>query len=417
MIFLNKFQKHLKCLIKNKQSSFLLALIILFALVIRLYFFVGLTWCDNYTHHAHRLLTNGLNLGTSLSNLRIMGIYPLALFFLLFGVNNLSAGLYSLITSLGSIILIFYLGKFFFNEKIGLLSAFFLSIFPLNIIYGTSPFNDVPIGFFSALSIFLILKADKNEIKNPKKKYKNRILFLLSGILIGINYLHKVSGVITFVFALPYILYKTIKKREVKLDYSLIFLGFLTIILLEGALYANLHGNFFTRYDTVSKFYREDHDINRDLKFYPTIMFNLNYGNFSFNYKNYFNEFGIFYYFIAISLIYILTKKDKNALIVLSWFILILLYLEFGTMSLTNYNIIHKVNRHLTLITIPGILCLSYFLVNFINGKNYRKIRKIIFMLAVFLILASSVFYTYYSYWNIKTYSWDVEQIYNYTKN
>jgi len=190
-----------KKLKKIKPGGWLLVIII-FALFLRLYFFVGLNGSSdvNYAKFAHDVLNSYFYIGNVVDALRPPSFYPIAFFYFLFGINEFSLVSYHLLTSIGSIVIIFYLGKYFFDEKTALLAALFLSFFPLNVIYATWALPDVPISFLSGLVILIFFKA-KDKIKIPSFGIDLRkILFLLCGILIGFGYLHKVSGAIILLF-------------------------------------------------------------------------------------------------------------------------------------------------------------------------------------------------------------------------
>lgn len=51
--------------------------------------------------------------------MRIGLIFPTALFFFLFGINEISAILFPFLCSIGNIILIYYLGELLFNKNVG----------------------------------------------------------------------------------------------------------------------------------------------------------------------------------------------------------------------------------------------------------------------------------------------------------
>jgi hypothetical protein len=390
-----------------------------------MYFFVGLNWSDDipYTSDAHRVLNGNFYLGKYLPGLRIMMIYPTAFFYSLFGINNFSIALYPLLASLGSIIIIFYLGKTIFNEKIGLLAAFLLAIFPLNIIYGTWLMPDVPIAFFCGLAVLLFIKALKIEKKRFIQLDKRKLLLFASGVSIGISYLHKVTGAIILLVLIPYMIYTIIKKRRIDLDYLFLFVGLGLVLFLEGVFYYLCNGDFFTRFNTVSTFYASG--LVSDLMLYPAAMFNLNY-NWSFNWDNpYVVHYGLFYYFFILSFIYIIIKRSKKALIPMLWFLFLFLYLEFGSMQITSYVPIHKLPRHLTVLTIPGLLCLSYFLIDFfLKGKKSfsdKKIllntKRIIVVSVVGFLFATSIFYTYQKSEYLDASTWDMKEIYEYTRD
>jgi len=100
----------------------------------------------------------GINKDSTVTlEVRIGIIYATALSYSIFGVNDFSSVLFVLLTSLGSIILIFYFGKLLFDEKAGLMAAFLLSFFPLDIAYSTKLLTDLPSAFFMALGSLVFI--------------------------------------------------------------------------------------------------------------------------------------------------------------------------------------------------------------------------------------------------------------------
>jgi hypothetical protein len=81
-----------------------------------------------------------------------------------------------------------------------------------------------------------------------------------------------------------------------------------------------------------------------------------------------------------------LARKKKETYILLFWFIPLLLYLSFGSSSFTQYLPFIAKARYLTIITIPGILLLAFFLV----GKGHF-IKRVAMSLALILLLTSVV--------------------------
>ena len=409
-----------KKLKKIKPGGWLLVIII-FALFLRLYFFVGLNWSSdvNYAKFAHDVLNGHFYVGNVVDALRPASFYPIAFFYFLFGINEFSLVSYHLLTSIGSIVIIFYLGKYFFDEKTALLAALFLSFFPLNVIYATWALPDVPISFLSGLVILIFFKA-KDKIKIPSFGIDLRkILFLLCGILIGFGYLHKVSGAIILLFLTVYIFYIIIKNRKVDFDYFYVFLGFLLIIFFEGFFYLINNGDFFTRYNVVTSYHHLGQVcINSNYLFYPAVMFNIPPpADFSWDIVDvYDGVYGFFYYFIMLSFFYILLKKNKNVLFLLAWFWILFLYLEFGTMQITEYVPIHKLARYLTVLTIPALLCLSYAVIEFSKIKRSQKTRKILVIIAIIFLFATSIYYTSKNLDHIHANTKDLREIYKFTK-
>lgn len=411
MVVINiiKRSKHTLKIIKPEVW---LVLILIFALFLRLYFFVGLNFSDDqsYVYYASKIFQKDFN-PTDNNGLRMGIYYPVGIFYFLFGINPISAILYQLISSLATIIVIFYIGKLLFNEKVGLLAAFFLSFFPLNVIYSTQTMGETPLALFTALSIFFFLKGERSK--------KNRIYFYLSGILIGISYLIRFSGLIPLLFLFGYFLYT----KKLRLNYTFIFLGLLSILLFEGIHYAIDNGDFFLRFNEVSGHYGAEDAIknlglNVNMDFYPKVMFVLDNSYSFMKGAKYFVHYGLFYYFVGLSAIFLLFKRKKESNILLIWLFSFFLYLQFGTMSFTSYVPIHRLARHLSVITVPSLLILSVFLNRiFLNKKRFIKsLRYTTILIISMFLLVSSIYYIYYTTDYLRESTRDVRDIHLFLK-
>ena len=408
-----------------------LILILLFALFLRMYFFVGHVNNDPqddgiYMRHARLLVFDGefsdfkwaADLVSTQDTInpahqfpfRWMMVFPIALSFMLFGLNDFSAALFPLLCSLGSILLIFYIGKNLFNEKAGLIAAFLLSFFPLNVIYATRIIPEAPLTFFMALSAFMFILGEKREMDKGFLSLKN-LYFTLSGVFLGIGYLTKVSAVIIISFFILYSLYR----RRIRKEYLLIFIGFLMIYSVEGLYYYENTGDFLLRPHLNSKVYAFKQDVEfkdrfksknfydmvevlylPQLEIYPNALMNQKP-----SWRSKINEgFGYFYYFVIFSAIggLILCRRfgkcPKKAYIPMLWALSLFLFLEFGPMSLkfstetavVQYLMIFKSLRYLTVLTIPSLLIIASFL----SSEN-RIIRRFIMPLSLIILLTTSI--------------------------
>ena len=422
---------------KNKPYKLLgvraeiwLFFIILFALFIRMYFFVGHVNNDPqddgiYMRHARLLALGGefsdfkwaADLVAKEDTInpahqflfRWMVILPITLSFMLFGLNDFSAALFPLLCSLGSIVLIFYIGKNLFNEKAGLIAAFLLSIFPLNVIYATRILPEASLTFFMALSAFMFILGEKREMDKGLLSLKN-LYFTLSGVFLGIGYLTKASAVIIVSFFILYSLYR----RGIRKEYLLIFIGFLMIYSVEGLYYYDNTGDFLLRPHLNSKVYAFKQDVefkNRfksknfyevvdvvympQLEIYPKALMNQKP-----LWRSKINEgFGYFYYFAIFSVIGLVIlrlfgKCPKKAHIPILWALSLFLFLEFGPMSLkfnaetafVQYLMLFKSLRYLTVLTIPSLLIIASFL----SFEN-RIIKWIVLPLSLIILLTTSI--------------------------
>ena len=360
------------------NPKFLLFTIVLFGLALRLVFFAGMSASDSLAYSkAANEIDKGIDPNSTLTLTTRMGlIYATALSYTLFGINDFSSVLFVLLTSIGNIILVFYFGKLLFNKKVGLIAASLLSFFPLDIVYSTKLISDIPSAFFMSLGVYFFLYS---EIK-PKLKYNAG--YFLSGFLMGIGYLIRESALLIGLFFLIYVLYK----KKIKKEYFLVALGFLTIFAVELMIFYNLTGDPFFR-STASQKYLSAAMIAYNyfgrLSF-PTGLFHYPYIILTTNILSY------FYIAIFIAIIYCWIYRKKETLTIQMWFISLLLYLSFGSSSLTHYAPFKAADRYLTIITIPGILLLAFFL-----SEKKTIIKKIIMPLILTILLLTSVVSVY----------------------
>lgn len=376
-----------------------LVLIILFSIILKLIFFIGIHCVDDfgYTSSAY-IFSKGDLVPHHILAARVMHTYPTAASFYLFGVNESSAVLWPFLCSIGLIILAFLLGKLLFNPKVGLFASFLISIFPLDVFSSTRPMPDIPVAFFAVLSVFIFLYADLS-CQNPKKK---RLLFVISGLVIGLAYLVKVTGVLVIIFPLVYSLIRMIKKKEIVWDYLLVPLGLLSLIFVESIIYSLLGKEFMFRYSLLSFTYDNEGNYPglQSLKIYPDTLLNktpvLLAGYF------YFLVFGSFLIMVFLMLSRFKFRYTyRNFWIPALWFIAVLLYMQYGTMSLFSYRVIGKEIRYMTFITIPACLVLACFLnVLFVKLKNktFSLTKKMILAILLLFITISSVYFMSYNH-------------------
>ena len=337
--------KYLKLKDNPKQALFL---IVLFGLILRLIFFSGMGISDSlaYSKAANDLNTgNGIDPDSTLTLSTRLGMTSItALSYKLFGINDFSAILFVLLTSLASIILIFYFGRLLFNDKVGMIAAFLLSIFPMNVVYATKLTSDLPSAFFMSLGVYIFLYCEKKSTQSYSK-------YFLSGILIGIAYLIRESALLIALFFIAYILWK----RKIKLTYFLVPLGVLTILILESVFFFQLTGDLFYRTNASQDYLvaaNELHnyfgrlDFPTGLLHYPYIILTS-------------PLLSLFYILIGAATIYLIYNKRNNMHEIYLWFFVLLLYLSFGSASFSQYIPFRAVDRYLSIITIPGLLILS----------------------------------------------------------
>ena len=378
--------------------------IILLALIIRLLFFNGLNWDDDpdYVFKTYQVQTGEKFINLDNNGFRIGTYYPAALTYALFGVNDLGCGSYALVISLLSIISIFYLGKLIYNESIGLIAALLLAFYPLDVELASRLMPDGLLSGFSLFAIYFLYRGDVINLENDSGTLKSIWSYVFCGLLLGWCTLVNMSAVVLiFYLALYFFLSIFFFKEKLKrigslkgfftilvLRYVIVVAAFLLIALIEGASYYKVTGDFLFKYHNTLSHYAVNHGFCTDLGMFPRIMFHLNPFSYEFEFQGLQRSYYGFYYIVAVfALIYGLFFK--RAYFVSLWLIVVFAYLQWGSMSFTEYKLMHRLPRHLSLATPPLILCIAFLLGNLRPGKFKKLISSIILS---FLIISSLIF-------------------------
>ena len=360
-----------------------LFLIVIIGLFIRVYYFVGLNWSDDvyYVYLAHQVLEGEFK-PSHMTSLRLAMIFPLAFFFKIFGYSQISGVLYPLICSIGNIILAYILAKLVLGEKAGLISALIMAFYPLDVNYATWIMPDVPLSFFHGLSVYLFLLGEKN---------RSSFKMILSGIFVGISYLLKYSGLLILIFFACYIFIRFLIYRKFEIFYLYSIFGLLIVFFVEGIYYYFSVGDFLLQFHSGFEYYsqkeRLKYEFNTDFSFYPKIMFNLD-TNWRFMVDNKYTYFGIFYYLFILSSIYLLLKRQSSAYLFLLWFASVFLYQQFGSMSYKEYIPMHRLDRHLTTLSIPSVIIVATFFNSILNIKPIKNLGLLVLVLLLLSFLS-----------------------------
>ena len=362
----------------GKRTFIWLILIVLFAAALRLIFFSGIGASDDllYTSYAYEMSKNEFSFPANHHGTRLGLLYPVSIFYRLFGVNEFSSNAFVFLTSIAGIVLIFYFGKIFFNEKVGLSAAFLLSFFPLDLVFATKLLSDAPSSFFLSLCVFLFLVGEKSKIS-----FRKNLSFFMSGIAIGIAYLIRETALLIVLFFGFYAIFY----KKIKLNYFLIFFGFMIIFALESIIFQVNTGDFLFRYHSITSSWQEV------IKYSGTYRGTFPLSLFYFPYIIFTNAyFGLFYPFIIIAIFYSISKKEKKSYPFILWFLSLFLYLSFGTTNFLEYRPFAAIPRVLTIVTLPALILLSHFL----SEKNLI-ISKILKPLTMGLLLLTSIGFIY----------------------
>lgn len=353
------------------KNKIILILILLIGLSLRLHYFSGIDFDGTgYTLAAKSIVEgvydptdlNGWNQGT-----RFGMILPIALMYSFFGVSDISTFFFQMAISLLQIVLIYYLGKVLFSERVGLVAAFLLAIFPLDVNNASIIEADIFISFFSGLIVLLFYKGEKEN---------KAWMLIVSGILFGIAIFTKIfAGLLVIVYTFYSFIYVKNWKRIRKNTLLLLSGTFLIVIPTMTYFYVSVHDPFY--FYTVEKLVNDsllDSGI-LDLAHYPSRMLLLDKSPDP-------PMFSVYFLFVIPAIFYWLRKKNESANILLYWLIPILLILML-------YPDVPKIQRYLIFIEIPLILLIASGLEQ-LYASLKEKVRIILVVLLIFLLVIIS---------------------------
>jgi 4-amino-4-deoxy-L-arabinose transferase-like glycosyltransferase len=326
--------------------------------------------------------------------------FPIAFFFNLLGPGEVTASLFAILCSVGSIVLIFFFGRLLFNDTVGLIASFLLAIFPLQPIFGTRILSDVPVAFFMGLSVFFLLYSLQIDRHRKANRFHPGLYSFGAGLALGIAYLTKIVALMMLPVLAVYLMSLLLKKRRIHPHILLYLLGFFVIFFGEGVYYLIKTGDFLLHYNVIHsvhvfKFKYESIETRTLLPFFDLVINGDAFALFhAMIYKTIYpaevNLVGLYFVILFFVIPFFLIRR-KN-LFLIFWVSFIYFYLELGFFKLSydpettrlQYFMIPTNPRFLAGVAIPAILLLSDFLYAMFQRK------KLIYWGVMALIIISS---------------------------
>ncbi|HEX7456418.1 MAG TPA: glycosyltransferase family 39 protein [Candidatus Nanoarchaeia archaeon] len=351
-------------------SPLVLATILIFAVLLRLKYYVGVSRFDSFFYAQLSYFISQADFHSFFfenNNFFAVGrlplYFPTAFLYRFIGVRDLTSIAFVLFASILSIIVVYFLGKKLLNRKVGLVAAFLMAIFPLDVYHATQYLPDGLLPLFFGLAALAFLYAE--DERNIKRR---TLLYYLVGISIGLAQLIRENA---FIFTAVLIVYVVLKRRF-KFEYLWVFIGGLTIFFLTGLFFLFGTGDFFYQYKLIfSTFSAARERIESSawrapqlLGFTKVILFDRLFRPFSF--------------LIVLSLAHSIFYRRKELGFALIWFITLLFYFE----TVSRLHGLTAINRYLTPLLIPTVLLISSFLV-----MIYEYFRVKLFIAIFFLLL------------------------------
>lgn len=361
-----------------------LCIIVVVAVLIRIFTFSGYSASPDeiqYVKDIQHVLrgTWPTNQGTPFEtefSLRIGYIAPAAGLVRLLGVSELSLVLYPLCCSILLIIVIYYLARLWVNEEEALWAAFLSAVFPMDVMFSTMVLVDLPLNFFCTLSVLLFFIAERKTSRGT-----GSFLSLLSGVVIGIAYLNKVTaGYVCVMFALIGIAHM-IRDRSSVVRYSFLVLGFSVVLCCEMVFHYYVHHDplyrlhFYVMHaqghpELWTVYKGEEMTLVGALKrlFWVFPLHSL----FSF-------RFGFFYWFIFPSIVYCVVRRHRDLWAPLFWWFLVAILANLTSMERLRFYA-----RQTSVFSVPGFILCGAFLAQIhewavIYGQRSKKPFLILF--------------------------------------
>lgn len=167
---------------KDHNDFVWLAVVLIIALAIRLIFFTGFFGSDEVTYlgMAHSITQNVWQSKENyIGTLRYGVNIPMAISMWSLGPTQIAAGLWSLVTSVGEVGLVFVAARQFWGSRAAIFSALCLAFTPLHVHFAGRLMADSPLAFFVTAAFFLVWRAgSRPSVKD----------FITAGFAVGALY-------------------------------------------------------------------------------------------------------------------------------------------------------------------------------------------------------------------------------------
>lgn len=379
-----------------------LALLLAFSIFVETYFFYGpsqINAADNflYTSIARNVASSGtrvLMYGNSVFNSEYILIFGIAAFYELIGPGPLSFAMFGIVTFAGTVLVVYLIGNELYGRKAAMIAALLYSFYPMAVIYGANVSDTGPMAFFAALSVLTMLFAYRRygRLHHAKNSSNLRyaVIYMLSGMVAVLGLLITAEGIIILLPILAFLLIEALvkKDRTVLEGFGYEIIGVLAGIALIALLSTVVSGDPIHVFSSISGLYTSIQNMHGNLLSYLETMMPYTISSpavpINYNPDNYLS--GYFLYAAIIAAAYLSFKRDKESILPLLWFIVTLLYLSYGTMSLFRYNIIQFATRYAILFAPAMVILVGRAVQMFVGTKKRSKTRTDYMFIARLLI-------------------------------
>jgi 4-amino-4-deoxy-L-arabinose transferase-like glycosyltransferase len=364
------------------------------ALVLRaVLFFGGVRGADAYAyaHHAYNIAVGQYDVTADAMSygFRYTVLLPAALAYKLFGVGDWSSALFPLLASLATVWMVIRLGTLWLGKQAGLIAGLLYATYPLDLPWATLLGPD---SFIPALSAGAVLGFWLAGEETRPERHRTG-LYTMSGLCIGLAAQARESGLLL----LPVLGVLAWSRPSRLRIIGTILAGCFAPFLLELAYYWVMVGNPIHKIAVLEKlnalYVGGRADGPTSLTYYPRAMFGMDLEGLAW--------YGLFTYAALGALAVAMWTKELPRLTpLLVWILPPLLYLEFGSLSVSRYAPVSKSYPYLTIISIPVVLACAYGLARALDlGSNaaawLRTVWRSAAVAAIALLVLTSLYGTY----------------------
>lgn len=344
-------------LLKNRDFVLIAALVAL-GTAMRLALFNGLYGHDDWIYLFYtRSFLNGQTdeLLHSLWGLRFLLWLPIAVIFKCFGASYAGAFLPGFLCGLAGVPLVYAcIRKLGGTTPVAVAGGLVLLFNPIDWMVSSTIRGDIEMSFYGGLLLLLLLSF--REAAGRRKL----LLGAATGVAWGLSTLTKEWG---FVFAWGFLavaLFDAFKHRRIPWAYAMIGVGFALVLAVDTVVLHAVTGEWLARVKTSLSWYQNVKsrgdgldDRSKELIYLPSILLGLHNSATDYNrFVNGYPDYGIYMWLLLAALPLSLAWRGPARPV--AWFVSgVLLWIEFGSMSWSEYLPYHKEPRYFAMISVP----------------------------------------------------------------
>ena len=389
---------------KGLATNFvIISVILLLALGLRLFFYVGMGPRDDiaYIDLARDIQTNNFHLPQPYSSevfpVRMMIYLPVFFSWKLFGMSEFTSCLYFIFCSLLLIVTGYFTARILYGPVEGIIIALILCLIPLDVVFSSQIMPDMPQAALGSGAVLFFLIGRERQ---------RSLYFILSGIAVAFSLMSKEFALIYYIILLFFVVHSVVirdlKPNKALSAFSLIIGSSFIVLFLFWLPY--LAGNIpWAPVEVILNNAMAEKNANPDNWYYFKLMFNLYHPPWSTRY------FGIFYYLLALSLVALTIKDFRRSGHVLFWFLSYLFFIQWLGPWLSGRAGCERAERFLIPLSLPAGLIIARSLGLIWRVNHFAKTTTVI----IVAILLYSLFKTtvVFAYPSESIHLWDLKRV------